>query len=167
MTRTERIESDGCVIAALPSDQWLLSDRSRSEVVIPRGLIERALSELTRPVVPADHRIERRPGGRWNPITVADLVDGTPCRWRHGVADGTGTTWSAWESGVLVVSRRAYDVPRSHRDQTQFWRSGDPESVGIAGKPEVGEFAPDDLSDGLLSVPAGDVTVVLEVLVPG
>lgn len=89
-------------------------------------------------------------------MRFADLRDGLPVEYRIGrVADErTGRLeWDAWRPGTLRVQLRQADSPRGFRNQTKYWRRGEPCAIWVEGC-EV-EKRPDDvreLDDGTISL---------------
>jgi hypothetical protein len=152
-----------------------VADPLGNVVAVPYRLLARAVAELNRPPTPAvradasstpPNVATDAPAAEWVPLSVDRLYHGTPCCYRTGVSRDGAVTWTPWDESSLVVSVREYDVPRSHRFQTQFWQRGAPESISIAGRRDIPEYPPDELSDGVLSADGGDCLYLLEVKVP-
>ncbi len=159
-----------CVTVAVECDRVILSAPAGHSVSVSRAGLFRALAELDgRPETPP---APPEPGGGWDAadwvaLTVPAIENGRPCRYRVGVARGGPPGWESWQIGHLAVETRDYDVPRPHRDQTRFWRKGEPASVTVMGFPQLPEYAPDELGeDGVFAADAGDRTILLQIEVP-
>lgn len=157
------LTTDGLTVALDGDELTVITGGDRC--TLSRAALGRMLAEL-------DARRESSPPPGtdhtdWVPLTHGRIGHNRVCRYRAGVARGDAVEWGPWSEGFLAVEVRDYDVPRSHRDQTRFWRAGEPATVGISGRSDLAEYPPDELGgDGVFAADGGDRQFLLQVQVP-
>lgn len=65
-------------------------------------------------------------------------------RGRPGIED---VDWEDWKKGKLNVTYRIKDLPKQYRYQCNFWRKGDPLTIGINGMLDWAEYTIEDFDD--------------------
>lgn len=86
-------------------------------------------------------------------MTLAELKDGQPVRYRYGRggdSDATGPSWGPWTDGELFVFRRNKDLqPAYLRKRCAYWRAGDIVTITIRDL-DLAEYSQADYQgDGL------------------